>query len=417
MKIKALKGVHDILPTEIHQWMYIEESAQKLFLNYGYEPLRIPIIEETSLFTRSIGQQTDIVAKEMYTFIDKGLRSISLRPEATAIVVRAYLEHNYDKQNLVKFSYAGPMFRGEKPQSGRNRQFYQLGVEALGSDDFRLDAEIIVLADAYLKTLGLKNYKIIINSVGCICDKDNFSRLLKKTLIPDRESLCENCQIRLENNVLRILDCKVRTCKKIVANAPKITEHLCPSCDTNYTNIKETLNRNNIEYQEDPQLVRGLDYYTKTVFEITHADLGAQNAIGAGGRYNNLIKDLGGPDKGATGFAFGVERLLLALNAEGIESQPKQPATVYAIALGDNAADKLFDLIYKLRTSKISAIITYEQKSLKAHMKQANKLGCAFAVILGDNELFNNTVLLRDMESGEQQEIPINLVVNKITSS
>ena len=415
MKIKALKGVEDILPQEYPLWHYLEQTAKDLFSNYGYEPLKIPVIEETSLFTRSIGQQTDIISKEMYTFIDKGNRSISLRPEATASVVRAYLEHNYDKKDLVKFYYTGPMFRGEKPQAGRNRQFYQLGVEVLGSDNFRIDAEVIALANSYLKKLGMKNFQISVNSVGCSSDKVKFSKILKEFLLPQKESLCENCKNRLEGNVLRVLDCKSRSCKQIISKAPIITNTICNDCANHYRLVKTALSKLGIAYTENAGLVRGLDYYTKTVFEISHTDLGAQNAIGAGGRYNNLIKELGGPDKGATGFAFGMERLIIALKAEGLISANPEPLKVYAIALGDAACDKLFEVVSSLRENAISTLITYEQKSLKAHMKQANKLKCPFTIILGDNELSNNQVLLRNMDTGDQQEVPMDELIKQLS--
>ncbi|MCP4649944.1 MAG: histidine--tRNA ligase [PVC group bacterium] len=408
MKIKALKGVQDILPETIGQWDFLVSCSKNLFSVYGYQEIKIPLIEETNLFIRSIGEQTDIVEKEMYTFIDKGNRKISLRPEATASVVRAYLEHNLNQQGLAKLFYIGPMFRGEKPQSGRNRQFYQLGVEVLGSYSAYLDAEVIILAAEYIKKLGLKNFTLLINTVGCTEDKLNYSKLLKTYLEDKKDSLCENCNNRLGRNVLRILDCKRPSCKKIVNEAPQITNHLCEDCTDHFNDVKNALDEIKINYTVDPYLVRGLDYYTKTVFEIAHKDLGAQNAICAGGRYDNLIKDLGGPQEGATGFAFGIERLLLAITAEKTDLSIKKQPTIYAIGLGSVAQKKIFQIVQTLRSKNIRLTTSFEEKSLKAQMKQANKLNCEYTLILGDDELEKDSIMLRDMQTGEQELITIN---------
>ncbi|MEA1898591.1 MAG: histidine--tRNA ligase, partial [Bacteroidota bacterium] len=341
MKIKALKGVQDILPSEIGQWNFLHEKAAKIFTAYGYNQIIIPIIEESGLFTRSIGQQTDIVEKEMYTFMDRGNRSIALRPEATASIVRAYLEHNYSQGHLTKFFYSGPMFRGEKPQAGRNRQFYQIGVEALGTYNPFLDAETLNLAVEYLKEVGIKKFNILVNTVGSSEDKQNFSKKLKVFLKNQREFLCDHCKNRYERNVLRILDCKNKGCRKILRNAPKIIDSLSEDSLKDFAIFQNALELIGVDYTFDPYLVRGLDYYTKTVFEITHDKLGAQNTILAGGRYDNLIKQLGGPETGAVGFACGVERLLLAEKAESFTINDVNNKSIYAIGLGANSYNKI----------------------------------------------------------------------------
>ncbi len=414
MQLKALKGVNDILPKEIKQWDYLEDKAKLLFSVYGYQQIRIPIIEESKLFSRSIGQETDIVEKEMYSFVDRGKRNIALRPEATASVVRAYLEHHFDQQGLSKLFYIGPMFRGEKPQSGRNRQFYQIGIEALGSDNPYLDAEIINISVEYLNALGLKHFKLVINTVGCKQDKLKFSQALKADLKDKKNDLCQSCQKRFERNVLRVLDCKNKTCRKIIQASPKTINHLCPSCAEHFQQVKNALDLLKVHYTEDPFLVRGLDYYTKTVFEITHKDLGAQNAVCAGGRYDNLIPELGGPAKGATGFAFGVERLLLAAQAEGIKFPCLKQTTVYTIALGEAAYKKILEIANILRQNKIATHVNYEPRSLKAQMRQASKLHCDYVLILGDNEFKNNCIILRDMNEATQESVKLNNITGEL---
>ncbi|MFH1063231.1 MAG: histidine--tRNA ligase [Candidatus Omnitrophota bacterium] len=403
MKINALKGVQDILPEQISQWNYLHDLAQEIFSCYGYKQIIIPIIEESALFTRSIGQQTDIVEKEMYSFVDRGMRNISLRPEATASVVRAYLEHALDKEGYSKLFYSGPMFRGEKPQAGRNRQFYQIGIEALGSYNPLLDAEVIKLAVDYLKAIGLKDFKLLINSVGTTKDKHDFGSALKIFLQDKQDSLCDSCKARYERNVLRILDCKSRNCKKVLQDAPIILDNLSEESKHDFARLKSGLDELNVEYQVMPYLVRGLDYYTKTVFEITHDKLGAQNTILAGGRYDNLISDLGGQPAGAVGFACGVERLMLAANADLVKFPETNKPAVFVIGLGSKAHSKAFAIADQLRQQRIVTYIDFQDRSLKAQMRQANKLDCAYVLILGEDELKNNNIQLKNMRQGTQQ--------------
>ncbi len=414
MKIKALKGVQDILPTEIDQWNFVHEKASKIFSTYGYKQIIVPIIEESGLFTRSIGQQTDIVEKEMYTFLDRGNRSIALRPEATASIVRAYLEHNYNQAGLTKFFYSGAMFRGEKPQAGRNRQFYQIGVEALGTYNPFLDAEALSLAIEYLNEIGIRNFKVLVNTVGSSKDKLIFSKKLKSFLNDRKDHLCDHCKNRYERNVLRILDCKNRSCKKILANAPKIIDCLSPESLKDFAMFQNALELLGVDYTFDPYLVRGLDYYTKTVFEITHDKLGAQNTILAGGRYDNLVEQLGGPATGAVGFACGVERLLLAEKAECFTLNNANKQSIYVIGLGENAYSRIFKIAHNLRKDSITIHIDFERKSLKAQMRQANKLNCSHVLILGDDELKNDSIIIKYMDQGTQELIKINSLMKVI---
>ena len=419
MQIKAIRGMEDVLPEEINRWVTIETLTRDLFAKYGYAEIRTPIIEETSLFKRAVGDTTDIVQKQMYTFSDRGERSITLRPEGTAPIVRAYLEHSLDKKKLF---YIGPMFRSERPQAGRQRQFHQIGIEAIGSVSPYLDAEVISLAAIFLKKAGIKDFTIKLNSLGCGKDKSKFAELFKKKLETDVGSLCEDCQTRFEKNVFRVLDCKNSECKKIVGATLAVAHKaqqwqalplLCKDCDAHFEKVKECLDLLNVKYVIDDHLVRGLDYYTKTVFEVTSVSLGAQDAVAAGGRYDNLVKDLGGPDMPAVGFAIGIERLLMAQADVGaIHELPLQK--IYIATLGEAARKKAFELADQLRSNGIACQIEYDEKSLKAQLRSASNLDCTFAAILGDDELRKSKIILRDMSKSEQTEIDIDKIVEYI---
>jgi histidyl-tRNA synthetase len=418
MKIKALKGVQDILPDKIEQWNYVHDLAKKIFSDYGYEQIIIPVIEESSLFTRSIGAQTDIVEKEMYSFVDRGNRTISLRPEATASVVRAFLEHDLNRAGKLKLFYMGPMFRGEKPQAGRNRQFYQIGIEAFGSYSNFLDAEVIGLGVKYLESIGLKDFKVLINSVGTAEDKENFGRILQDFLKGRQSDLCENCNTRYNRNILRVLDCKNKKCKKIIQNAPKIIESLSGKSKNDFERVKAGLDCLQVKYEVSPNLVRGLDYYTKTVFEITHDKLGAQNTILAGGRYDNLVSELGGQPTGAVGFACGVERIILAIESESLQLPISKKSPCFLIGLGEQAYKRIFGLANQLRSRGILTHLDYLNRSLKAQMRLANKAECEFVAILGEDELSANQIQLKNMKNGTQELIELDkfveILVNKI---
>jgi len=414
MQIKSIRGTKDILPEEISQWTALEELARQLFAIYGYFEIRTPIIEETALFKRAVGAATDIVQKQMFSFQDRGERDITLRPEGTASIVRAYIEHNIDKrQQLARLFYLGPMFRAERPQAGRQRQFHQIGIEAVGSASPYLDAEVISLLAAYLEKSSVRDFTIKLNSLGCDEDKKKINALFKKELTSKAKHLCEDCRGRVKKNVFRVLDCKNADCKKIVHNLPSIIDNICESCKAHFDKVKEGLESLGVKYVIDEHLVRGLDYYTKTAFEVTSTKLRAQDAIAAGGRYDNLIKDLGGPDIPAVGFAIGIERLLMAMSNPDAQ-MPRRPEKVYIATLGGAARKKGFELAAELRKAGIACQMEYDDRSLKAQLRQASGSGSAYAAILGENELNNRKVILRDMSKSEQSEIELERFVEYV---
>jgi len=399
---KKIPGTKDILPEEISSWQAIEEATRNIFFLYNYKEIRPPIIEEAALFDRSLGESAEIVQKQMF-LIKKDKDVYALRPEGTASIVRAYLENNLDKTaGLTKVYYIGPMFRAERPQRGRLRQFHHLGCEVIGSQEPYLDVEIISLADNSLKAYTIEGYEIKINSLGCIKDKREFQEVLSKSLKGKLSKLCDDCNTRFKHNVLRILDCKNEKCIEVVKSLDLSQGHLCPECKGHFNKVKEGLDYLNINYTISPYLVRGLDYYTRTVFEITHNGLGAQNALGAGGRYDNLVSDLGGPSTGAIGFAFGIERLLLVARRR---PQAARQNLVYIIILGEEAKGQGLRLLADLRRGRIAADTDYEGKSLKGAMRRANDLGAKYVLIIGEDELKKGVVTLKDMVSGEQREV------------
>ena len=414
--LKALRGTKDVLPGEIEVWQEIEAKARRLFSIYGYKEIRTPIIEESILFTRSIGDWTDIVQKEMYVFSDRGDRNIALRPEATAGVVRAYIE-NYKGQlgSLNKFFYIGPMFRAERPQQGRQRQFHQIGVEAIGSDNALLDAEVISLSVRLLEGWGVKKFKIALNSLGCQKDKIELINSYRESIKPYLEKLCEGCKTRFDKNVLRIFDCKEEKCREIVKDIHR-GAGLCGDCSKHFDEVKKGLDALGVKYIIDSKIVRGLDYYTKTVFEITQEDLGAKDAICAGGRYNNLVKDLGGEDTPAIGFAFGIERIELALKEVTSNRLEVSGIEVFIARTGTALYGEAFKLLDSLRNIGISSEIDYDAKSLKSQMRKAQKLGAKFVVIFGEEEFKRGKVILRDMKASSQKEVGLNEVVQQVES-
>ena len=410
--IKALRGMRDILPQEAGTWRCIEDSARSLFRLFGYGEIRTPILEEVALFVKSIGQSTDIVQKEMYSFKDKGGRRISLRPEGTAPIVRAYLENNLDKTDpIIKLYYIGPMFRSERPQAGRQRQFHQIGIEAVGSESFYIDAEVISLMKAYFDKIGLTGYTIKINSLGCAKDKAAIKKELTKFLSKKTNLLCKDCKVRYKKNILRVFDCKVDTCKSLLRTAPKIIDNICTECTSHFEGVKKSLDFLKVPYVVDPYIVRGLDYYTRTAFEATHSGLGSQDAVAAGGRYDSLIRDMGGPKTPACGFAIGQDRLIMALG-KTVECKPV--LDLYIAALGEKACKEAFRLCNELRINGISTEMDYKEKSLKAKMRQANKIGARYVAILGEDELEKNEIAFRNMANGEQSQIKLDMFITKI---
>jgi histidyl-tRNA synthetase len=406
MKYATLRGMKDILPSEIHLWQEIEKIFRNIFKLYNYKEIRTPIIEQTELFTRSLGTSTDIVSKEMYSFLDKKGRNISLRPEETAPVVRACLQNNLiEKDKITKLYYFGPMFRYDRPQAGRYRQFHQAGIEVFGSDDPTVDVETIALSLHLFQDLNLKDLETQINSVGCPSCQKEYLKELQKVVKEKKSSLCKDCLRRLEYNPLRIFDCKNKNCNKILLEAPPTTDNLCLPCKVHFEEVKKLLDVYKIKYSINDRLVRGLDYYTKTTYEIVCKSLGAQNAICGGGRYNNLVADLGGEDIPACGFAIGLERLIWVINEQ--KAFPKGPPKVdlYVAALGKEAKENAFKLIKEIRLAGLSADMDYLEKSLKAKLKAADRSGARYVAIIGEDEIKKGIIILKDMTHGTQKEV------------
>ena len=415
MLTNAPRGTKDILPDTVGDWNYVEGEIRELCRRFGYSEIRTPIFEHTELFQRGIGEGTDVVDKEMYTFTDRGERSITLRPENTASAVRAYLQNKlYAQSNLVKLFYIGSMFRYDRPQAGRMREFHQFGVEALGEANPAVDAEVILLAMNLLEGLGLKDLELSINSVGCPKCRSKYRTMLQDFFRDKLEDLCEDCRSRVERSPLRILDCKKDSDKPYMADAPKITDCLCEECAEHFAKLKELLTSAGISFTHDSRLVRGLDYYTKTAFEIKYPPLGAQSAVAGGGRYDGLIEEMGGNPTPAVGFATGLERLLLALESQNLLPEKNRSVDAYVVALGETAQAEGFKLLNSLRQQGLSAAMDFAGRSMKAQMKQANKLGAKYSVILGEDEISEGVVMLRSMEDSSQAKVPMNQVAEKI---
>jgi len=396
----------DILPAEAARWERLERRARLTCLCFGYGEIRTPLVEPTELFTRSIGEDTDIVEKEMFTFTDAGDKSLTLRPEGTAGVVRAYLERNIGaRRQLAKLFYLGPMFRREKPQAGRRRQFHQFGTEALGSSNPALDAETIDLMVSYVRGLGLENCRLAVNSVGCRKCRPAYIETLTRYLKERESDFCADCRKRIKRNPLRVLDCKVPDCGQLVESAPRIADTLCPGCADDFEAVKAYLRSISLEFTVSPLLVRGLDYYTGTVFELYSPDLGAQDALGAGGRYDNLVEDLGGEPTGAVGFSIGMERVLMLLEGKEIpevEKNERKPS-IFLTGLGDEAFKMNFILLARLRRKGYPAGIDYLGRSLKAQMRQANRQNADIVFIRGGDEIDKGGVQLKYMSTGGEK--------------
>lgn len=413
MPITAIRGFNDILPTEAVSWRRIEETAWRVFSSYGFSEIKLPVAEKTALFSRSIGEATDIVEKEMYTFSDRNGESLTLRPEGTASVVRAYIEHKLYIAPVTRLYYTGPMFRYERPQKGRYRQFYQIGAEVLGEESPRADAETISMLMRFFKAIGVSGARLNINSLGCSSCRPAYKDALRGFLEGALVALCDNCQRRLEANPLRALDCKNPGCVEATVNAPAIVASLCASCSTHFDKLKSSLNDAGVEYAVNPRMVRGLDYYTKTTFEITaDTGLGSQNAVAAGGRYDGLVETLGGPATPCFGFAVGVERLALLL---GEDVAVKTPVNVF-IALGDAPARKGIELISNLRDKGIIVIEEFSEGQLKNRMKRADRLGARHVVILGEDELKQGVVTVKDMATAAQEKVPFEMLSDKLSA-
>ncbi len=414
MKYTSQRGTRDILPQDIPLWHAAEQTCKRVFGLYNYEEIRTPIFESTELFLRSIGEDTDIVSKEMYTFQDKGERSITLRPEATAPVVRAVIQNNLLPQDkALKLYYIGPMFRYERPQAGRYRQFYQAGVEVFGSKSPFIDVEVISLAVHIMSNLGINDVEVAVNSVGCQKCRPGYVEKLKEHLSSNLKNLCETCNDRFNRNPLRILDCKDEKCRKTIDASPVIDDFLCEECKEHFNGVQKGLDLLKIKYRTDKKLVRGLDYYTKTAFELVSNVLGAQNSVCGGGRYDNLVKELGGGDVPAIGFAFGVDRIVEILSKiKNLGNFRKK--LVYVAAIGEEAKKLGFELSYKIRKSGHVAEMDYFDKSLKSQMKEADRLKASYVLIIGDDEIKSGKVVFRDMEKKDQVEISLDNIFERI---
>jgi histidyl-tRNA synthetase len=400
-KITAIKGTRDILPSEVRKWQKVESVAREIFELYGYREIRTPVFEPTELFEKGTGETSDVVTKEMYTFLDKGARSLTLRPEYTPSVARAILDHSLHLQpQPMRYYFFGPMFRYDKPQKGRYRQFHQIDIEVFGEKDPAIDAEIVEMADFLLRRLNVTDTEILVNSVGCNACRPPYHYELKQAAEAVREDLCEDCQRKINLNPLRIFDCKEEMCRELSQAFPKITDFLCPECEEHFNLFKDHLESYGIRYRLEPRMVRGLDYYTKTTFEIISSKLGAQDAILGGGRYDDMMKEFGGPDICGIGFAMGLERFLSI-----VPFKEKKESFLYIAFLGDQAKKVGMDLARQLRKSGIECLIEYRARNLKNQMSRANKLGAAWVLIIGEDEVKANRYQLKNMETGDQQEV------------
>jgi histidyl-tRNA synthetase len=406
LELKAPRGTVDILPEQTGKWDFLLSVAQIVFERYGYRRIETPIFERTELFSRAIGETTDIVQKEMYSFKDRAGRDLTLRPEETAPVVRSYIEHKLYKQSpLLKLYYWGPMFRYERPQAGRYRQFVQLGVEALGSDDPALDAEVIELLIRYLEELKLSDTRLHLNSVGDNVCRPRYVKVLRNYLREQLNEFCSDCKKRAEVNPMRVFDCKNERCQTEIRKAPRVSDYLCDACQEHFMQVQAALKEIDIDFVLDPQLVRGLDYYTRTAFEAKSLRLGAQDAVGAGGRYDFLVEQYGGPPTPAIGFAIGLERVLLALEKEEVEIPFRKGLDFFFATLGDNTRPTAMRLLSMLRRKGFSGDLDYTGRSLKGQMRLADKLGAAYSLIIGQEELSKKTITARNMKTGEQENI------------
>jgi histidyl-tRNA synthetase len=409
--IKAIRGFNDILPPETRRWRLLEERAREVLERFGFSEIRVPMLEKAELFSRSIGEETDIVEKEMYMFADRSGEHLTMRPEATASVVRAYIEHKmYAADPMAKLYSIGPMFRHERPQKGRLRQFHQIDVEVFGISHPAIDAEVMAIAMYYLSVAGIKQYVLQINSLGCLRCRSPYKEDLQ-TFLNDRLSqLCQDCRRRMAKNPLRVFDCKVPGCQEIIAEAPVIGNYLCAECAEHFAAVRSHLDVLEVAYEVNTRMVRGLDYYTKTAFEVVAEGLGAQNAVAAGGRYDYLVEELGGPHIPGIGFAIGMERLLLVLPEKYLISGP----SLFIAALGTAPQKEALSLSYKLNRVGVNSMFDYEGRSLKAQMRRADKFGAHYVLIIGEDEQRAGQAILRDMKESKQEEIPLHSLFDAI---
>lgn len=406
--IKAQPGTQDLLPVQTEKWQVVEDVMRSEAGIHGFGEMRTPVFEDTRLFQRSVGETTDVVQKEMYTFKDKGDRSVTLRPEGTAGVVRAMLEHGlYNDALPLKYYYFTSCYRYEKKQAGRYREFHQFGAEMFGTASPMADAEVIGLAKSVFDRLGVQNLSLQINSIGCPDCRAKYLEALKDYFRSYKDELCETCQGRLERNPMRILDCKSPVCSKIAEGAPHVIDYLCDDCRAHFEDVKKYLTAAGIEYTVNPTIVRGLDYYTRTVFEFVSGDLGSQSTVCGGGRYDGLVEEMGGQSMPALGFAMGIERLMMIMEAQKIEFPEPETCDIYIAALGDAAKLEAFKLAHRLQEYSIAAAYDVNDRGLKAQMKYADKIGAKYTLVLGDNELETNKAEIKNMKTGEKSKIDL----------
>ena len=410
--IRAIKGTRDLFSPEVEKWQFVERKAREICSLYGYQEIRTPLFEFTELFARGIGEATDIVTKQMFTF-PVGDASVTLRPEGTAPVVRAFVEQGFDREpSITKLYYIGPMFRHERPQKGRYRQFSQFGIEALGTENPAVDAEVIELLIRYIESAGIAGYELQLNSVGCRNCRSKYTQRLYEILKSKAEEMCNDCRVRIEKNPLRVLDCKVEKDQPIIDALPPIDEDLCEECRTHFGAVQNFLARSGITYVRNKRMVRGLDYYTKTTFEVTLSGLGSQNSVAGGGRYDGLVEELGGKPTKAIGFALGLDRLVLSAPESSSESSGIK---VFIVSMSDNAFEfAVTGVQSKLRRAGISCEVDYQRRSVKAGMRQADKRNAPWVILIGDDELAQGKVTLKNMKGGEQQQCDIDEVVQKL---
>lgn len=415
MSIQKPKGTQDLLPGVVEKWQYIEDKARNICARFNYKEIRSPIFENTELYQRGVGETTDIVEKEMYTFLDKGDRSMSLRPEGTAGVVRAYVENKlYGEPDIAKLYYIGPMFRYEQPQAGRYRQFHQFGIEAFGSTDPSLDAEVVAMGYLFYKELGLKGVRVEINSVGNPAVRAVYREKLQQFFAPVKEQLCKDCQSRYDRNPMRILDCKKD--QRFGVGAPSILDYLDEECSEHFAKVQQHLTAMGVEYEINPRMVRGLDYYTHTAFEYKCAGIGAIDTISGGGRYNGLVEQIGGDDQPGVGFGLGMERVLLVLEAQGVDIPAGRPLDAYLIGMGEQAEAEVAKLLFQLRSAGLTAEKDYQGRKMKGQMKSADRMNARYVAILGDDELANGVISLKNMTNGEQEQLELGQFVQALKS-
>lgn len=395
------KGTKDVLPNQSYKWQYIEQTAREVARVFNLKEIRTPVFEYTELFRRGVGETTDVVGKEMYTFEDKGGRSLTLKPEGTAGAVRLFVENGLSSTPMpVKTFYITPAFRYERPQSGRLREFHQFGIEVFGSESAETDAEVILAASTFLKKLGITQTRLEINSIGCKACRAEYNRALKEYFKPHLNEMCETCRTRFAANPLRMLDCKEEECKKITAGAPEITDYLCPDCAAHFKRVKDILDGQGVEYTVNPRIVRGLDYYSRTVFEFVSDAIGAQGTVCGGGRYDGLVKELGGPETPAIGFGAGIERLMLLMDNTGVECPAEVKPAIYIAGMDEKSRSAAFKIATELRQMGVSAEIDHMDRSVKAQLKYADKLGAKFVAVIGESELLSGEVNIKNMSLG-----------------